>query len=58
MNINLVVPLATFAAVLVIVMSAYWLFIDRPENRAALGSGGGCGGLQSAGVSILSRESD
>jgi tight adherence protein B len=36
MNINLV-PLVTFAAVLVIVMSAYWLFIDRPETRARLG---------------------
>jgi tight adherence protein B len=36
MSLNLI-PLATFAAVLVIVMSAYWLFIDRPENRARLG---------------------
>ncbi len=37
MNATLVIPLATFAAVALIVLSAYWLFVEGPEARARHG---------------------
>jgi len=37
MNITVLAPLATFGAVVLIVLSAYWLFIVRPETRARVG---------------------
>lgn len=37
MDIGTLVPTATFGAVLLIVMAAYWLFIDRPEAKTRLG---------------------
>ncbi len=37
MDIGILVPAATFGAVLLIVMAAYWMFIDRPETKARIG---------------------